>query len=253
MTSQTLFLYWIWQEFYTEDPKTFADYGRIINQRHFRRIMALLEDSTVAIGGEHDESECYIGGCDHLGEKQIIAEELKWYKRHWHLTNLVPKCLFLYFAPCTSAPTVLRDVTPESKVMQEEIFGPVLPIVPVNGISEAIQFISEREKPLALYVFSSSKKVIQLQCKSHSVKSELDQVFPHGIDLSSVSSLNLLQSIHFWLEFFILTSALYCTIRPSLAIIGNQAGDRRNVQWRTSSQWLSCSLYHQWLAFWWCR
>lgn len=51
----------LWQEFYTNDPQTFTDYGRIINQQHFKRIMALMEDSTVAIGGEHDESQCYIG------------------------------------------------------------------------------------------------------------------------------------------------------------------------------------------------
>ncbi len=43
--------------------------------------------------------------------------------------------------------------------MQEEIFGPLLPIVTVNGLSEAINFISAREKPLALYVFSSDKTV----------------------------------------------------------------------------------------------
>ncbi len=49
------------QEFYTEDPKKCLDYGRIINQRHFKRLMALLEGSTIAVGGENDESECYIG------------------------------------------------------------------------------------------------------------------------------------------------------------------------------------------------
>lgn len=54
-----LFIYL--QEFYTNDPKSFADYGRIINQQHFKRIMALTEGSTVAIGGDSDESECYIG------------------------------------------------------------------------------------------------------------------------------------------------------------------------------------------------
>ncbi|KAG5836741.1 hypothetical protein ANANG_G00231790 [Anguilla anguilla] len=43
-------------------------------------------------------------------------------------------------------------------VMQEEIFGPLLPIVTVSGEDEAIRFINEREKPLALYVFSSSNK-----------------------------------------------------------------------------------------------
>lgn len=58
-----------------------------------------------------------------------------------------------------SAPTVLRDVTSDSKVMKEEIFGPVLPIITVSGIDEAIQFINEREKPLVVYIFSSNNKV----------------------------------------------------------------------------------------------
>lgn len=45
--------------------------------------------------------------------------------------------------------------------MEEEIFGPVLPIVSVKGVDEAIEFINSREKPLALYVFSNDKKVGQ--------------------------------------------------------------------------------------------
>jgi len=44
--------------------------------------------------------------------------------------------------------------------MQEEIFGPLLPILTVNGLSEAINFINTKEKPLALYVFSSDKTVL---------------------------------------------------------------------------------------------
>ncbi|KAM9348637.1 aldehyde dehydrogenase family 3 member A2-like [Symphorus nematophorus] len=107
------------KEFYTDNPMTCPDYGRIINQRHFKRIMAMLEDSTIAVGGENDESDCYI------------------------------------------APTVLRDVKPEAKVMQEEIFGPLLPILSVSGLDEAIKFINKREKPLALYVFSQDNKVIK--------------------------------------------------------------------------------------------
>uniref|UniRef100_A0A6Q2WS11 Aldehyde dehydrogenase n=1 Tax=Esox lucius TaxID=8010 RepID=A0A6Q2WS11_ESOLU len=106
-------------EFYTDDPKNFEDYGRIINQRHFQRLMSLLEGSTVAIGGDSDESQCYI------------------------------------------APTVLKDVTGDSKVMQEEIFGPILPIITISGVDEAIQFINDREKPLALYVFSQDNKLIR--------------------------------------------------------------------------------------------
>ncbi|KAM6983532.1 aldehyde dehydrogenase family 3 member A2-like [Tautogolabrus adspersus] len=107
------------KEFYTDNPKSCADYGRIINQRHFKRILTMLEDSTVAVGGDNDESDCYI------------------------------------------APTILRDVKPEAKVMQEEIFGPLLPILPVSGLDEAIKVINKGEKPLALYVFSSDNKVIK--------------------------------------------------------------------------------------------
>lgn len=58
-----------------------------------------------------------------------------------------------------TAPTVLKDVPPHSRLMQEEIFGPVLPIVTVSDMDDAINFINEREKPLALYIFCSDKKV----------------------------------------------------------------------------------------------
>ncbi|XP_053130697.1 aldehyde dehydrogenase family 3 member A2 isoform X2 [Hemicordylus capensis] len=107
------------KEFYGEDVKLSPDYERIVNQRHFKRIVGLLEGQKVAHGGEADEATCYI------------------------------------------APTILTDVSPESKIMQEEIFGPVLPIVAVKGVDEAIRFINQREKPLALYVFANDNKIIK--------------------------------------------------------------------------------------------
>ncbi|XP_060541615.1 aldehyde dehydrogenase family 3 member A2 isoform X1 [Pantherophis guttatus] len=106
------------KEFYGENVKDSPDYERIVNKRHFKRLMGLLEGQKVAYGGETDESACFI------------------------------------------APTILTDVNPEAQIMQEEIFGPILPIVTVKGVEEAIQFINQREKPLALYVFSDSNKVI---------------------------------------------------------------------------------------------
>ncbi|KAL0973952.1 hypothetical protein UPYG_G00213360 [Umbra pygmaea] len=107
------------QEFYGSDPKSSPDYCRIINPRHFSRLMDLLEGCTVALGGESDPSQCYI------------------------------------------APTVVQDVPRHDKLMQEEIFGPLLPIVTVSDVSDAIRFINGKERPLALYVFSSNKKVIK--------------------------------------------------------------------------------------------
>ncbi|POX58956.1 aldehyde dehydrogenase family protein [Streptomyces sp. Ru62] len=96
------------------DPRRSEEYGRIVNERHFDRLSALLDSGRVAVGGVGDRAAKYL------------------------------------------APTVLADVDPESPVMREEIFGPILPIVTVPGLDEAIGFINDRDKPLALYVFSES-------------------------------------------------------------------------------------------------
>ncbi len=56
------------------------------------------------------------------------------------------------------APTVLTDVPPDSKVMDEEIFGPILPVLKVDDLDAAIRFINARPKPLALYLFSSNER-----------------------------------------------------------------------------------------------
>ncbi|XP_006893308.1 PREDICTED: aldehyde dehydrogenase family 3 member B1 isoform X2 [Elephantulus edwardii] len=59
------------------------------------------------------------------------------------------------------APTVLVDVQETEPVMQEEIFGPILPIMNVQGPDEAVDFIRRREKPLALYAFSNNRQVVK--------------------------------------------------------------------------------------------
>ncbi|GHF54436.1 aldehyde dehydrogenase family protein [Streptomyces griseosporeus] len=99
---------------YGTDPQTSGAYGRIVNERHFDRLTALLGSGRVVVGGTGDRADKYL------------------------------------------APTVLADVDPASPVMREEIFGPILPIVTVAGLDEAIDFINDRDKPLALYVFSES-------------------------------------------------------------------------------------------------
>ncbi|HEX5657040.1 MAG TPA: aldehyde dehydrogenase family protein [Polyangiales bacterium] len=59
------------------------------------------------------------------------------------------------------APTILRDVHASSAVMHEEIFGPVLPVLPVDSVEQAIAFINAREKPLALYAFAKDAPVCE--------------------------------------------------------------------------------------------
>ncbi len=59
------------------------------------------------------------------------------------------------------SPTLLSNVTNESPIMKEEIFGPILPILTFKNIEEAIQIIRKREKPLALYIFSNNKETVE--------------------------------------------------------------------------------------------
>jgi aldehyde dehydrogenase (NAD+) len=54
-------------------------------------------------------------------------------------------------------PTVLIDVPPDSTVMQEEIFAPILPVLTWTDLDEAIRFVRERPKPLALYLFTRER------------------------------------------------------------------------------------------------
>jgi aldehyde dehydrogenase (NAD+) len=103
--------------FYGDDPKTSPDYGRIINDRHFQRLSALLGSGKTVCGGDKDGATRYI------------------------------------------APTVITDVDASSPLMQEEIFGPILPVLPIDSAEAAIAFINRRDKPLALYVFSNSREV----------------------------------------------------------------------------------------------
>nr|XP_018906702.1 PREDICTED: aldehyde dehydrogenase, dimeric NADP-preferring isoform X2 [Bemisia tabaci]XP_018906703.1 PREDICTED: aldehyde dehydrogenase, dimeric NADP-preferring isoform X2 [Bemisia tabaci]XP_018906704.1 PREDICTED: aldehyde dehydrogenase, dimeric NADP-preferring isoform X2 [Bemisia tabaci] len=60
------------------------------------------------------------------------------------------------------APTILVDVQPTDPIMQEEIFGPIIPIINVENAAQAIQFINNRPKPLTMYVFSASKQIQDL-------------------------------------------------------------------------------------------
>lgn len=103
-------------QFYGSAPAESPDFGRIINRKHFNRIVEYLADGKAVIGGDHNEKELFI------------------------------------------SPTLLVDVSLESTVMQDEIFGPILPILPFDDIGTVITELRNRPKPLALYIFSRDKK-----------------------------------------------------------------------------------------------
>ncbi len=107
-----------------EERQTTVYYPRIISEQHHRRLTKMIEDS-VAHGARIE-----IGGVIRESENYI-------------------------------SPTVLSGMNLESRVMQEEIFGPVLPVLPYQSLEETMQIINEREKPLALYIFSRNRKNIE--------------------------------------------------------------------------------------------
>ena len=83
------------QEFYTENPKTCPDYGRIINQRHFKRVLALTEDSTIAVGGDNDESDCYIG--NNSDSHQLFTWCFKSFFRDFFVMFYIQAVMQLYY------------------------------------------------------------------------------------------------------------------------------------------------------------
>lgn len=101
---------------YTETPLSNPDYGRIINGKHFERILGLINKDKVVTGG------------------------------NWNAKTLQIE------------PTVMDNVSFDDAVMQEEIFGPLLPILTYETLDDAIKIINSKDHPLALYVFTSKRK-----------------------------------------------------------------------------------------------
>jgi aldehyde dehydrogenase (NAD+) len=102
--------------FYGDDPRRSRDYARIVNDRHFARLEGLLD------GGGYQS--VVIGGERDPGDRYV-------------------------------APTVLDGVRDEAPLMAEEIFGPLLPVIKVRSLDEAIERVNGGDKPLALYAFGS--------------------------------------------------------------------------------------------------
>ncbi len=103
----------------------FDDSPVIVNEKHFKRLMGLIDAS------KQQGAQVFLGGNGNLGNRFI-------------------------------EPTVLTDVTFDSPIMQEEIFGPILPVIEYDGNLDAIlDVIRRRPKPLALYLFTNNKEVQQ--------------------------------------------------------------------------------------------
>ncbi|EOA16377.1 hypothetical protein CARUB_v10004527mg [Capsella rubella] len=123
------------ETFFGENPLESKDISRIVNSFHFKRLESMLKENGVANKIVH-------GG-------QTIEEKLK------------------------ISPTIVVDVPEASSMMQEEIFGPLLPVVTVAKIEDGFQVIRSKPKPLAAYLFTNNK--------------ELQEQFVQGVSAGGIS------------------------------------------------------------------
>ncbi len=107
------------REFYGDEPQKSPDYGRIINRKHFDRLMGYLGSGQIVHGGQHDARDLYV------------------------------------------APTLLTDVPADAPVMQEEIFGPILPVLEFDKLDDALAMLRDQPSPLALYLFTRDREAQQ--------------------------------------------------------------------------------------------
>lgn len=138
--------------FYSENPEDSQSYGRIVNQKHFERLTSYLEEANT------NQTTVAVGGTFNADNNYI-------------------------------APTLVFDVPEDSKLMQEEIFGPILPVKTYSKVEEAVNYINSKEKPLALYIYSKNKKTIDYimnntragtGCINHNLLQFLNPNLPFG-------------------------------------------------------------------------
>lgn len=106
-------------EFYGENIEKSPDFGRIVNQKHFNRLNDLLQI--------HKDNVVFGGN----SSKEDLYIE----------------------------PTLLDNITNDNKIMKEEIFGPILPIITYDNFDEVLEIIQSKSKPLSLYLFSEDENM----------------------------------------------------------------------------------------------
>lgn len=109
------------RRFYGDDPHSSPDYGRIINDAHMARLCELLSTTRGTV---------VAGGTTAPADRYV-------------------------------EPTVLTGLSWDDPVMRDEIFGPVLPIVGYGSIDDALAAIAARQKPLAIYIYSSDRRLTE--------------------------------------------------------------------------------------------
>ena len=103
------------QKFYSFNPSTSTDFGKIINESRFNKLVSYVTGQNIFYGGKNNKDALYI------------------------------------------EPTILTNISLRDTVMNEEIFGPILPVLSFSSTEEAMQIVKQNENPLAFYLFTNNK------------------------------------------------------------------------------------------------
>ncbi len=104
------------EKFYSADASNSYEYGKIINEKRFDKLLSYLGEGNIVEGGQHDRTKLFI------------------------------------------APTIVENVSIDSSLMKEEIFGPIFPVITYQTTEEAMQVVKQNPNPLAFYLFTKNKK-----------------------------------------------------------------------------------------------
>lgn len=144
------------KDYYGDDAQQSKDLTRVVNARHFDRLQTYMSDA------QNKDAKVDIGG-------QMDAKE-----------NFI-------------APTIMSNLPDNALLLQEEIFGPILPIVTYGNNEEVIQYVNSKEKPLALYIYSKDKRNIDYfihntRAGATVVNSNANHFFNHHLPFGGVNN-----------------------------------------------------------------
>jgi coniferyl-aldehyde dehydrogenase len=130
------------------------DYTSIISDRHFARLMRLAEEAAASGARLHPLADAGAHAHRRRGRTETEAAS-------HDLASASPLAAATDPASRRFAPCIVTDAPPDCALMREEIFGPLLPLVPYDSLDEAIEYINGRERPLAVYLFDENHASVE--------------------------------------------------------------------------------------------
>jgi aldehyde dehydrogenase (NAD+) len=134
------------QTFFGKEASKSENYGRMVNQKQYQRLQALLTQGEILFGGEYDEAKKYI------------------------------------------SPTLIKPHSFTSSLMQDEIFGPILPVLEFEDIENVIEFINQRPRPLALYYLGTKNAKLLKRTTSGGacINDAIMHIIPHKLPFGGI-------------------------------------------------------------------